>query len=142
MGFSDDYAQMARAALTLWEVSGENRFLEDAKAWTRTLNSQFWNEMRGGYNFVRDGAEPLIVRMRMIYDAPTPDAIRKMVMFQERNLVVEDADFWAPDSFDIVFCRNVIMYFTQDVARTVIARAQGPPCSKRGYQTSQTPMVP
>lgn len=50
------------------------------------------------------------------------DAIRKMVTFQERNLVVDDADFWAPDSFDIVFCRNVIMYFTQDVARTVIAR--------------------
>lgn len=50
------------------------------------------------------------------------DAIRKMVMFEERNLVIDDPSFWVPDSFDIVFCRNVIMYFTQDVARTVIAR--------------------
>jgi chemotaxis protein methyltransferase CheR len=50
------------------------------------------------------------------------DAIRKMVALEERNLTLDDPAFWAPDSFDIVFCRNVIMYFTQDVARAVIAR--------------------
>jgi chemotaxis protein methyltransferase CheR len=50
------------------------------------------------------------------------DAIRNRVTFEERNLVIDDPAFWTPDSFDIVFCRHVIMYFAQDVARTVVAR--------------------
>lgn len=48
--------------------------------------------------------------------------VRDMVTFEERNLSDSDASFWQPDSFDIVFCRNVIMYFTPEVAQAVIAR--------------------
>ena len=78
-GFADDYAQMARAALVLWEVTGDNRFLDDAKSWTGTLNSRFWNEAVGGYNQVRADGEALIVRTRMIHDAPTPSTNGAMV---------------------------------------------------------------
>ncbi len=48
--------------------------------------------------------------------------IRNMVTFEERNLAAPDATFWQPESFDIVFCRNVIMYFTPQVAQAIIAR--------------------
>lgn len=50
------------------------------------------------------------------------ESIRKMVRFEERNLTVDDESFWAPGRFDIVFCRNVIMYFTPEIARGVLAR--------------------
>lgn len=53
------------------------------------------------------------------------DPIRRMVRFEERNLVLDDPSFWQEGAFDIVFCRNVIMYFTQAVARAVIARIAG-----------------
>jgi len=49
-------------------------------------------------------------------------SFRSLVSFEERNLAQEDATFWAPDSFDIVFFRNVVMYFTPEVAQAVIAR--------------------
>ncbi|MEI9850836.1 MAG: CheR family methyltransferase [Sphingomonas sp.] len=49
-------------------------------------------------------------------------AVRDMVAFEERNLTVEDEEFWRPGSFDIIFFRNVFMYFAPDVARAVIAR--------------------
>ncbi|HTC84359.1 MAG TPA: thioredoxin domain-containing protein, partial [Rhizomicrobium sp.] len=87
-GFSDDYAQMARAALQLWEVTGEQRFLDDAKAWTGMLNSQFWNEAQGGYNYVRDGADPLIIRLRMIYDPPTPSTNGTMITVLTRLALI------------------------------------------------------
>lgn len=49
-------------------------------------------------------------------------AIRTMVSFEERNLTRDDAQFWAPDSFDVIFCRNVLMYFAPETMRSVIAR--------------------
>lgn len=52
-------------------------------------------------------------------------AVRSMVAFEERNLVEEDPLFWRCDAFDIVFCRNVTMYFTPETTRTVIARIAG-----------------
>jgi chemotaxis protein methyltransferase CheR len=48
--------------------------------------------------------------------------IREMVTFAEFNLVAEDNLLWAPNSFDVVFCRNVVMYFAPEIARQVIAR--------------------
>jgi chemotaxis protein methyltransferase CheR len=44
------------------------------------------------------------------------------VSFEERNLLDEDLWFYRPDSFDIIFCRNVVMYFTPEVAGGVIER--------------------
>ncbi|HEX7478650.1 MAG TPA: CheR family methyltransferase [Polyangiales bacterium] len=48
--------------------------------------------------------------------------IQKMVTFEERNLVDEDPLFWQSLACDVVFCRNVLMYFTPDKARDVVRR--------------------
>jgi chemotaxis protein methyltransferase CheR len=49
-------------------------------------------------------------------------AVRSACTFEVRNLVEEDPLFWRGDAFDVVFCRNVTMYFPIDVARGVISR--------------------
>ena len=49
-------------------------------------------------------------------------SIRRSVTFHERNLARDDAWFWQPDRFDIVFCRNVLMYFTEAQAEAVVRR--------------------
>ena len=73
-GFADDYANMARAALQLREVTGDDRFLAPAKAWTKTLDTHFWNQQINGYCHTADDAEPLFIRARMLFDNPTPSA--------------------------------------------------------------------
>jgi len=50
------------------------------------------------------------------------DAVRGAVSFEHRNLASEDAELWAPASFEVVFCRNVIMYFAPEVQRAVVER--------------------
>jgi uncharacterized protein YyaL (SSP411 family) len=87
-GYSNDYAEMARAALQLWEVTGESRFLDDAKTWTETLNTQFWSEERGGYNYTANDAEKLIVRTRTIADQPTPSANGNMLTVLTRLALI------------------------------------------------------
>jgi chemotaxis protein methyltransferase CheR len=46
--------------------------------------------------------------------------VQEMVQFHTRNLVDPDAGFWRSNAFDIVFCRNVLMYFTPDAMRSVV----------------------
>lgn len=48
--------------------------------------------------------------------------IQKMVNFEERNLVDEDPLFWESLQCDVIFCRNVLMYFTSEIARGVVRR--------------------
>ncbi|HVT81302.1 MAG TPA: CheR family methyltransferase [Phycisphaerae bacterium] len=38
------------------------------------------------------------------------EAIRQSVTFEQRNLAMPDAGFWRPGAFDVVFCRNMLMY--------------------------------
>jgi uncharacterized protein YyaL (SSP411 family) len=73
-GFADDYAHMARAALQLWEVTGEAKYLDAAKGWVKIMDEQFWDKERGGYCFTPADADPLIVRARTIFDTATPSA--------------------------------------------------------------------
>ena len=55
-------------------------------------------------------------------DMVLADELRGSVRFERCNLADSAADIWAPAAYDVVFCRNVIMYFTPAVQREVIAR--------------------
>lgn len=48
--------------------------------------------------------------------------VRRFVTFEERNLAEPDAELWPPDAYDIVFCRNVLMYFTPANALALVER--------------------
>jgi uncharacterized protein YyaL (SSP411 family) len=83
-GVADDYADMARAALQLWEVAGDERFLAPAKAWTKILDDHFWNNQINGYCFYADDAEQLLVRPRMLFDNPAPSVNGTMLVVLTR----------------------------------------------------------
>lgn len=50
------------------------------------------------------------------------DAIRNAVTFHEKNLAEDDIALWRPATYDVVFCRNVIMYLTPQTAQAVVDR--------------------
>jgi chemotaxis protein methyltransferase CheR len=52
-----------------------------------------------------------------------PSLVRQ-VRFEERNLLDEDDRFWQPERFDVIFCRNVLMYFPAETARAVVSRME------------------
>jgi len=49
-------------------------------------------------------------------------SIRNMVRFEPQNLARPPIGFWRHAAFDVVFCRNVLMYFTPEVARRILAQ--------------------
>jgi chemotaxis protein methyltransferase CheR len=48
--------------------------------------------------------------------------VRTMVTFEERNLLDDDPSLWRASTYDVVFCRNVLMYFTPGAMRDIICR--------------------
>jgi chemotaxis protein methyltransferase CheR len=48
--------------------------------------------------------------------------IREAVRFEERNLLEADPEFWRPGRFDVIFCRNVLIYFSPAAIRETVAR--------------------
>jgi chemotaxis protein methyltransferase CheR len=50
------------------------------------------------------------------------ESIRAAVTFLEVNLTQENAELWAPEKYEVIFCRNVLMYFTPHSAQALVAR--------------------
>jgi chemotaxis protein methyltransferase CheR len=50
------------------------------------------------------------------------ETVRTAVTFEERNIAADDPDLWPAEAYDVVFCRNVLMYFAPEQARAAIAR--------------------
>ncbi len=73
-GLAEDYANMARAALALFETTGDARYLGRARAWAETLDTHFWRPDIGGYAMTADDGDTLIVRVRTISDGAVPSA--------------------------------------------------------------------
>ena len=48
--------------------------------------------------------------------------LRSMVHFQEHNLLALDDGFFMPGSCDVIFCRNVLIYFSERSLRAAVAR--------------------
>ncbi|MEM6903782.1 MAG: thioredoxin domain-containing protein, partial [Pseudomonadota bacterium] len=79
LGTLDDYAQMARAAIALYQYQGDAELLQQAQRWVDHLNNHFWNNDHGGYYMASDQATDLIVRPRHAVDQATPSGNGIMV---------------------------------------------------------------
>lgn len=53
-------------------------------------------------------------------DLMLDEKIRAAVRFERRNITEADPELWQPETYDVIFCRNVIMYFTPAVQHAVI----------------------
>ena len=59
------------------------------------------------------------------HDFTLDDAVRGAVTFEHRNLVDADPALWLPAAYDVVFCRNVLVYFAPEIQRAVVDRIAG-----------------
>jgi uncharacterized protein YyaL (SSP411 family) len=72
LAFLEDYAQMAAAALTLFEHTGKQPYREQAEAWMKVLDEDYLDPERGGYFQAPASASDLVVRPKNAQDGPLP----------------------------------------------------------------------
>jgi len=68
----DDYAFLIWGMLELYETIFEVRYLQTALDLNRDLIEHFWDDNNGGFYFVADDGENLLVRQKEIYDGAIP----------------------------------------------------------------------
>lgn len=71
-GLLDDYANMMKAALALFEATGNPDYLSRAKSWAEVVESDYVDSVNGGYFLTSKDAEDLIARTRHAADNATP----------------------------------------------------------------------
>src|SRR4051794_4598579 len=64
---------MIRAALALYEATGQGSYLERALAWQRAFDESYANLGNGGYFLTAADAEGLVVRPAATFDDATPN---------------------------------------------------------------------
>ena len=68
----DDYANMARAAVVLYQVSGDAAYLDRARAWVARADASYWDGERGGYFLSAAETTDLIARTKSAIDNAVP----------------------------------------------------------------------
>jgi uncharacterized protein YyaL (SSP411 family) len=70
---ASDYAAMTRAALALFEATGEGAFLQQAIRWQQILDTHYADADHGGYYLTAIDADSLIVRPHSTVDDAIPN---------------------------------------------------------------------
>ncbi len=68
----DDYANLCRAGLALYEATDDGKFLDQTRAWVAILDRHNWDPQGGGYFFAADDTEALIARAKTAADSAVP----------------------------------------------------------------------
>jgi hypothetical protein len=70
--YLEDYANFADGLIELFQVSGEIKYLAEAKRLADLMIEEFWDETNGGFYFTASNHEALPVRSKNFYDNATP----------------------------------------------------------------------
>jgi uncharacterized protein YyaL (SSP411 family) len=93
-GTLDDYANMARAGIALFETTGEGRHLDEVKSLVAALDRHFADTAAGGYFITADDAADLIVRTKHCHDNAAPAGNGTLLGVFARLWVLDGDDAW------------------------------------------------
>ena len=80
--YLEDYAFLSEGLLTLFETTGELRWLKETLALVDRMINEFWDNESGGFFFTGKSHEQLIVRSKDYFDNATPsgNSVAAMVL--------------------------------------------------------------
>ncbi len=93
-GLASDFAAMIRAAIALYEATGQGAYLARALAWQQAFDAHYANPENGGYCLTADDAEGLIIRPAATYDDATPNPNSVAAQNLVRLAVLSGDDKW------------------------------------------------
>ncbi len=107
----DDYANMCRGALLLFEATQNRDYVEKTRSLVAVANNHYWDDNAGGYYFTADDANDVITRTKNALDNATPagNAVMAEVLARLYYLTGED-EYLAQ-------CERLIAAFSGEAAK-------------------------
>ncbi len=93
-GLASDFAAMIRAALALYEATGQKKYLDQALSWQRALDRDYSNAELGTYYLTAADAEGLVIRPAATTDDATPNHNAVAAQNLIRLAVLAGDDAW------------------------------------------------
>ncbi len=93
-GLASDFAAMIRAALALFEATGERRYLDYALTWQNAFDAHYSDAETGGYYLSADDASDLVMRPHSTSDDATPNPNAVAAQNLARLAVLAGDDTW------------------------------------------------
>ena len=93
-GLASDFAAMIRAALALYEATGQRSYLDQALAWQRALDRDYADPVGGTYYLTAADAEGLVIRPASTADEATPNHNAVAAQNLIRLAVLSGDDRW------------------------------------------------
>lgn len=94
VGLVEDLANMARAALALFQATGAPELLDHARAWVDAADRHHWDRKAGGYFQAAADADDVIVRLKPVHDSAVPAANGVMVQVLAQLAVLTGDDHY------------------------------------------------
>ena len=107
-GLASDFAAMIRAALALFEATGERLYLDQAVSWQRAFDTHYADADSDGYYWSGDDADDLLLRPHSTSDDATPNPNAVAAQNLVRLAVLSANDQWrgqADRLFDGILAR-------------------------------------
>ncbi|HUD86809.1 MAG TPA: thioredoxin domain-containing protein, partial [Xanthobacteraceae bacterium] len=93
-GLASDFATMIRAALALYEATGQRTYLDQALAWQHALDRDYADAETGAYFLTATDAEGLVIRPASTADEATPNHNAVAAQNLVRLAVLAGDDRW------------------------------------------------
>ncbi|MGB6350445.1 MAG: thioredoxin domain-containing protein [Pseudolabrys sp.] len=97
-GLASDFAAMIRAALALYEATGEHHYLERTLAWQSAFDTHYADADTGGYYLSADDANDLLLRPHSTQDDATPNPNAVAAQNLVRLAILAGDDKWREKS--------------------------------------------
>ncbi|HEX3161935.1 MAG TPA: thioredoxin domain-containing protein [Pseudolabrys sp.] len=93
-GLASDFGAMTRAALAIFEATGERAYLAQALSWQNAFDAHYADPDTGGYYLSADDASDLLLRPHSTSDDATPNPNAVAAQNLVRLAVLAGADTW------------------------------------------------
>jgi uncharacterized protein YyaL (SSP411 family) len=91
--YLEDYAFLIEGLVTLYETTGDFRWLTEALTLTEIMIAEFWDDDAGGFFFTGKSHESLIVRSKDYFDNATPsgNSVAALVLLRLATLLNKES---------------------------------------------------
>jgi hypothetical protein len=156
-GYLDDYAFFVAGLLDVFELVQGRDYLEAAVTLTDSMIAHFWDQDSGGFFFVSDDHEPLIVRSKPAFDGAIPSGnsvaarnLLRLFHYTERAEYLERAEALLrlfgdqmreqPSGFASLLC--AVDLYTQNPREIVLVARSGSPDGEALLQRVRQAYIP